>query len=109
MTLTIEGGARTLPANASLALYRGAQEALTNVARYAPQATTSVVLRYESDATTLTVENQAPDSTVAGAGLRGVGGGRGLAGMRERIERFGGSMHAGPRDRGWRVELKVPG
>ena len=38
MTLRVEGSARTLPADAGLALYRGAQEALTNVARYAPGA-----------------------------------------------------------------------
>jgi signal transduction histidine kinase len=48
LTLRIEGSARPLPADASLALYRGAQEALTNVARYAPGATTSVVLRYDA-------------------------------------------------------------
>ena len=48
VTLTIEGSARPLPAEASLALYRGAQEALTNIARYAPGATTTVVLRYGS-------------------------------------------------------------
>jgi hypothetical protein len=36
VTLRIEGDARTLPADPSLALYRGAQEALTNIARYAP-------------------------------------------------------------------------
>ena len=33
VTLTVEGDARTLPADASLALYRGTQEALTNIAR----------------------------------------------------------------------------
>jgi signal transduction histidine kinase len=48
LTLRVEGSARPLPADASLALYRGAQEALTNVARYAPGATTSVVLRYDA-------------------------------------------------------------
>ena len=37
VTLRIEGDTRTLPADPSLALYRGAQEALTNVARYAPK------------------------------------------------------------------------
>ena len=47
VTLTIEGNARALPADASLALYRGAQEALTNIVRYAPGAVTTVVLRYE--------------------------------------------------------------
>jgi signal transduction histidine kinase len=111
-TLRIEGSARTLPADASLALYRGAQEALTNVARYAPGARTTVVLRYDSDRTTLSVEDRLPASAAAspptGGGLPGVGGGRGLAGMRERLERAGGSMHAGPTDQGWRVELDVP-
>jgi signal transduction histidine kinase len=109
-TLTIEGSARNLPADASLALYRGAQEALTNVARYAPGASTTVVLRYAADRTTLTVEDRLSASLPrAGDGLIGVGGGGGLVGMRERLERAGGSMKAGPTDAGWRVELEVPG
>jgi signal transduction histidine kinase len=110
-TLTVEGGTRTLPDEASLALYRGAQEALTNVARYAPGAVTTVVLRYHAERTTLTVENGASNAGTTGAadrGLAGVSGGRGLAGMRERIARAGGSMQAGPTDTGWRVELRVP-
>jgi len=48
-TLTVEGEARTLPADASLALYRGAQEALANAARYAPGAITTVLLRYHAE------------------------------------------------------------
>ncbi len=109
VTLTVEGSARTLPADASLALYRGAQEALTNVARYAPGATTSVVLRYDSDRTTLSVEDRVSGPRRAAASWQGLGGGRGLAGMRERLERAGGSMQAGPTEQGWRVELDVPG
>ena len=105
--LSVEGDARTLPADASLALYRGAQEALTNIARYAPGAATDVVLRYDSDRTTLVVEDRVSASVSAGD-FQGLGGGRGLAGMRERLEREGGSMRAGPTDRGWRVELDVP-
>ncbi len=108
-TLTILGSARSLPADADLALYRGAQEALTNVARYAPGASTTVVLQYAAGRTTLTVEDRLSASVPrAGDGLAGVGGGRGLAGMRERIERAGGSMRAGPTDAGWRVELELP-
>jgi len=109
-TLTIEGGARELPADAGLALYRGAQEALTNVARYAPGASTTVVLRYAPDSTTLTVEDRLSAACAIGSGdgLPGVGGGRGLAGMRERLEQAGGSMQAGPTGEGWRVELAVP-
>ena len=109
ITLRVEGNARTLPADAGLALYRGAQEALTNVARYAPSASTTVVLTYGPDHTTLSVEDRvAATAPPPGAGLADVGGGRGLAGMRERLERAGGSMHAGPTDAGWRVELQVP-
>src|SRR5205814_1607790 len=60
-TLSVEGTARPLPADASLALYRAAQEALTNVARYAPGAPTAVVLDYAGDRTTLSVEDRVPE------------------------------------------------
>jgi signal transduction histidine kinase len=104
VTLRIEGQERTLPADSSLALYRGAQEALTNVARYAPSACTTVTMRYEPDCTQLSVDNGAS----ATPPRQGMGGSRGLAGLRERIERAGGTMSAGPTDEGWRVEIEVP-
>jgi signal transduction histidine kinase len=107
VTLTIEGDRRPLPDDASLALYRAAQEALTNIARYAPGAATTVLLRYEGSRTSLTVEDRV-DPTRAREGLPGVGGGNGLTGLRERVERSGGSVHAGPTANGWRVELEVP-
>jgi signal transduction histidine kinase len=108
VTLTIEGSARPLPAEASLALYRGAQEALTNVARYAPGATTTVVLRYSGGLTSLIIDDRIANRPPDTAGLVGVGGGNGLKGMRERLERAGGRMQAGATDSGWRVELEVP-
>jgi signal transduction histidine kinase len=104
VTLTVEGQQRNLPAEVGLALYRGAQEALTNAARYAAGAPTDVVLRYDSRCTTLVVA----DHGSGAAALDGVGGGNGLAGMRERVERVGGTMQAGPTQTGWRVELEVP-
>jgi signal transduction histidine kinase len=70
-----------------------------------------VVLAYAADRTTLSIEDRLPEpSGVRGdrPGLAGVGGGRGLAGMRERVERVGGHMDAGPTERGWRVTLDVP-
>ena len=80
------------------------------MARYAPGATVDIRLRYDTDFTTVTVENRvSPGSdTQAAEGLRDVGGGRGLAGLRERLERVGGSLRAGPIDKGWRVEVVVP-
>jgi signal transduction histidine kinase len=105
VALTIRGDARPLAPDVSLALYRGAQEALTNVARYAPGASTSVELSYEAGRTKLTVENSASPSAPA---LPDAGGGRGLEGMRERIERAGGTARAGASQDGWRVDLEVP-
>jgi signal transduction histidine kinase len=105
VTLRIEGEARTLPADPGLALYRGAQEALTNVARYAPGACTTVIVRYEPGRTTLSVDNGASHAPPRA----GMGGGHGLEGMRARIERAGGTMSAGPSGEGWRVEIELPG
>jgi signal transduction histidine kinase len=104
VTLRIEGDARRLPADPSLALYRGAQEALTNVARYAPSACTMVTVRYEDHCTKLCVDNGAS----ATPPREGMGGGRGLQGLRERIEQAGGTMSAGATPEGWRVEIEVP-
>ncbi len=108
VTLTIEGSPRPLPADASLALYRGTQEALTNIVRYAPGASTVIVLRYGSGLTSLTIEDRLATPSPGAAGLADVGGGSGLNGMRERLVRAGGGMHAGPTEYGWRVELEVP-
>ena len=105
ITLRIEGSARTLPADQSLALYRDAQEALTNVARYAPSACTTITLHYEPESTKLSVDNGAS----ATPPRQGMGGGRGLQGLGERIERAGGTISAGPTAEGWRVEIEVPG
>lgn len=102
--LQIEGEARTLSADRSLVLYRGAQEALTNVARYAPSACADVMLRYERDRVKLSVDNGAS----AIPPREGIGGGRGLEGLRERVQRAGGTMSAGPTPEGWRVEIEVP-
>jgi hypothetical protein len=48
---------RPLPVGASLALFRGAQEALTNIARYAPGATAAITVRYQPDRTLLGVQD----------------------------------------------------
>jgi signal transduction histidine kinase len=59
VALRIAGSARTLLAPARLALYHGAQEALTNVARHAPSARTTVTIGYEPERTTLSIDNGA--------------------------------------------------
>jgi signal transduction histidine kinase len=113
-SLTVHGQPRPLPAETDLLLYRAAQEALTNIARYAPAAPTVVSLRYNSGRTRLTVQNRAPEPHPSGGSLpsptalKTVGGGHGLAGLSERLEQVGGSLHAGPRLDGWQVDVEVP-
>jgi signal transduction histidine kinase len=107
VTMTISGTERPLPADAGLALYRGAQEALTNAARYARGARTTVTLRYEPEATTLTVEDRREGSGPAPAALAG-GSGLGLTGMHERLTEVGGNASAGPTAQGWTVRMELP-
>jgi len=106
-TLRIDGTSRSLPAEASLALFRGAQEALTNISRYAPGATTRVTVSYQADRTLVTVDDHAAASRASEI-LAGAGGGHGLTAMCERAARAGGTARAGPTADGWRVELEVP-
>jgi signal transduction histidine kinase len=106
-----------LAPDASVALFRGAQEALTNIARYAPGAATTVTVSYQAGRTVVTIENRAcpagvghgPVSAPGSGLLADVGGGHGLTAMRERAQRAGGAARAGPTAGGWLVELEVPG
>jgi signal transduction histidine kinase len=115
-TLRIDGTSRPLPAEASLALFRGAQEALTNIARYAPGAAIAVTVSYQAGRTLVTVEDHArPSAASPGPAaepgsplLADAGGGHGLTAMRERAHRAGGTARAGPTADGWLVELEVP-
>ncbi len=116
-TLRIDGTSRPLPAEASLALFRGAQEALTNITRYAPGATTAVTVSYQADRTLVTIEDHVcsagADPVSAPPARSGLladaGGGHGLTAMRERAQRAGGTARSGPTSDGWLVELEVPG
>ncbi len=108
----VSGPAHPLDSEAGLAVYRVAQEALTNVGKHARPERVEIQLAYQPDRTCLTIEDFGsnggqPGPSGAGAGGGG-GGGYGLTGMRERAELLGGSLAAGPTDSGFRVELQVP-
>jgi signal transduction histidine kinase len=111
--LSVEGEARALSPEASLALMRAAQEALTNARRHAPGAAVRVRLAYsdgdgDGDGVSVTVSNGAPAREPVAVGAS-ASGGYGLAGMRERVELAGGHLDAGPSDEGWTVRAQVPG
>jgi signal transduction histidine kinase len=102
--VTITGEPRQPTAGAVLAVIRTAQEALTNVRKHAPGAAVSIALRYEGDRCELEVT----DSGGRPGPLAESGGGYGLVGMRERAELIGGTLEAGPVDKGFAVLLRVP-
>jgi signal transduction histidine kinase len=101
----VEGEPLELASEAQLALYRTAQEALTNVRKHARADRVEVRLRYRDDGAELTVDDY---GQVPAPGANGAGTGYGLDGMRERAELLGGSLEAGPRDGGFRVRLWLP-
>ena len=107
-TLSVTGPQRPLPPEVGLALYRTAQEALTNTAKYAGQgARAELRLGYADEAVELVIEDSRRDEpSPPGAGL--TFGGYGLTGMRERAELLGGSLTAGPTEAGFRVRLWLP-
>jgi signal transduction histidine kinase len=105
--IEVSGTPRHLSPDVSLALYRVAQESLTNAAKHAPGAAANVQLDFATDHVTLSVSNchgRHPN----GSALAGSGGGYGLQGIRERVLLLGGRVEAGPTDSGWRVEAEVP-
>ena len=94
--LTVEGGPRALSPGVELSCYRIIDEALTNVARHAPGAPTRVVLRYRPGGLDIEVANGPPPGEARPAAPRPASGGRGVRGMRERAELYGGSLDARP-------------
>ncbi len=105
----IHGDPRELPADARLAVYRTAQEALTNIRRHASPSRVQVSLEYRKDAVALTVEDHGEnDIPLARSDTAAPTDGYGLAGMRERAELLGGKLLAEPTGDGFRVQLWLP-
>jgi signal transduction histidine kinase len=103
-TLQVIGTPRDTSSEAGLALYRTAQEALTNVRKHSAAFRVEVIVRYADDGTTLTVADHGPGAPV----MVGAGGGYGLTGMRERAELLGGRLEAEATADGFEVRLWLP-
>ena len=105
--LEVSGEARPIPAEASVAVYRTAQEALTNARKHAPGQPVTLRLGYDPDQVTLSAVNPVP-AEHAERPLADTGGGFGLVGLRERATLAGGTFEAGPDGRTWQVRLRIP-
>jgi signal transduction histidine kinase len=103
---TVSGQEYELPSEARLAVYRVAQEALTNITKHACPERVEMHLGYEPRQTSLTVENFTMNSEPPPTASDGPG--YGLTGMRERAELLGGELTTAMTHGGFRVELRVP-
>lgn len=81
------------PARVRRAVHRVVRESLTNVHRYAVGAHVTVVVRHTGERVEVRVRNGVPP--VPPAAATGLGTGRGLVGLRERVALLGGDLEAG--------------
>lgn len=100
-----EGTPAVSTGSADLVAYRVVQEALTNALKYAQGSRTSVQVRHSESEITVEVGTE-------GSGARATspaGSGRGLAGLRERVDLLGGDFTAGRRTGGgFLVRARIP-
>jgi signal transduction histidine kinase len=104
--VTLDGDVDDLPPSVGTAIYRLAQESVTNARRHARHAT-RIEVRVAADETSvrLRVTDDGEPSTARSATPAGFG----LTGMIERAGLLGGTCEAGPGpDRGWTVTALLP-
>ncbi len=106
--LETPGSPAALPSGIEVSAYRIVQEALTNVLKHAG-AVREVRVCVDVDVDRDVLEIVVTDDGHGGTGAGDLGGaGSGLAGMRERVALFGGTLDAGPHPGGYRVHAHLP-
>lgn len=102
--LAVSGAERPLPDDTREALFRAAQEGLTNVRKHAGATSVDLVLDYADTAVRLDVRD---DGRGAAGGAEA---GFGLVGLRERAAQLGGRLDvASTPGRGCTLSMEVPG
>ena len=106
VTVSRSGDEAALTPILDQAAYRITQEALTNVLKHAgPGSAATVRLAFDPESVEVEVTDNGPGQT----GGVAVGTRKGLIGMRERVELFGGRFSAGPMNSGgFRVFARLP-
>ncbi len=103
VSVEVQDSERRLDSDVRLALYRAAQEGLTNIHRHAKAHSAVMRLAYLPDAVRLEVCDD-------GRGIDAASGGFGLVGMRERVGRLGGSLQIeSTPGSGAAVRIELPG
>lgn len=93
-----------LPAGVGAALFRIAQESITNARQHSRDVTyVDVAVQRHEDRVVMTVDNDGTPTT------RNSGSGYGQIGMQERVDALGGSFESSSRpSRGWRTRSSIP-
>jgi signal transduction histidine kinase len=100
--LRVDGEPSRLAPGVDASAYRVIQEALTNALKHSGDVPTAVTVSYAPTAIALEVRS-------AGAAVNDRPPGHGLIGMRERVELYGGELHAGPEaGGGFAVRASLP-
>jgi len=106
VTLHVPDALPHLNPAAELAAYRVVQEALTNAGRHARGSHVEVTVTVDGDSLDLRIVNS---PGTAAAGVAELGSGRGLIGMRQRLDLVGGRLiSAAPRHGGYQVHACLP-
>ena len=102
-TIFIQSGqAFSLSPQAELALFRSAQEGLTNIHKHAQATQAEFHIHYSNDSVTLTIKDN-------GRGVDQLGKGYGLLGLKERLRLLGGDIETmtSPSD-GFILKVSLP-
>ena len=103
--LRVSGDTSSVTGTVAHAALRFVQEGVTNALRYAPGAAIEVV----ADARPGTLELSVTNGKATAPARLGLGSGRGLTGLRERIAACGGTLDAGPDpEEGWSIRAWIP-
>jgi len=98
----LNGHPRSLSPSAELALYRAAQEGLTNVRKHSHAQAATVILNYAADSVSLSIQD-------GGVGATNPKQGYGLIGMKERLQTLGGELNiTSAANRGFTLEVVLP-
>jgi signal transduction histidine kinase len=104
--LKMRGDLARVAPGVGVALYRVAQEALSNAARHAPHARTVLEVELADGHVELVAETTGSLAAAPSDDARRPR--YGLIGMRERATALGGELSAGPTSEGWRVCCRLP-
>jgi signal transduction histidine kinase len=108
--LTEEGTPSESAGSAELVAHRVVQEALTNALKHAHGSPTAVAVRYDDGEITVEISTAGASPEPTGTRPRpAAGSGRGLVGLRERVDALGGEFDADRRaDGAFVVQARIP-